>query len=79
MLRLTKHRMTQVPNGLAVVAALLLLVTAVAGVNRTTRVEAEAKALAARAEAVVAQVEADESAVRDKGFKMSLFLFRFTR
>ena len=79
MLRLTRHRMTHVPNGLAVFAALLLLATAFAGVSRPSQSPAETHELAARTEAVDSRVEAAETAARDKGFKMSLYLFRFSR
>ena len=79
MLRLTRHRMTQVPNGLAVFAALLLLATAIAGLNRTIQAPTEARELDARSETAGAKVEAVETAARDKGFKMSLYLFRFNR
>jgi hypothetical protein len=71
--------MTHVPNGLAVFAALLLLATAIAGVNRTVQAPTEARELSARSEAAGAQVEVAETATRDKGFKMSLYLFRFNR
>ena len=79
MLRLTRHRMTQVPNGLAVFAALLLLATAFAGVNRSSQAPNEMRDLAARSETVDTRAEVIETASRDKGFKMSLYLFRFSR
>lgn len=80
MLRLTKHRMSRIPNKLAFFAALMLLVTAAAGVSKTLPDSFQAPELAARAAANSGvQTEAIEPVKKDKGFKMSLYLFRFSR
>jgi len=81
MLRISRHRMSRVPNGLAIAAAALLLGSTLAG-NRNSSFEERAGWMAATHTAVVegrqtrvpAKVSAPEK--KNKVFKMSLFLFR---
>jgi hypothetical protein len=80
MLRLTKNRISRIPNHLALGAALLLLVTAAAGVGGTAPKTLAVAEFAAQATTdKVMQPEAVEPAKKDKRFKMSLYLFRFSR
>lgn len=81
MLPLTRSHKVKVSNRLAVFAALLLLVTALSGVGGSHPVTGQPQSLASAAEMsgeapARFQVTGTSSAKKNKGFKMSLFLFR---
>ena len=81
MLPLTRSHKIRIPNHLAVFAALLLLVTALTGVGSSNPGGAQPHSLAATAELndeapARFQVTGASNAKKNKGFKMSLFLFR---
>ena len=81
MLRLTKHRMSRIPNKLALSAALLLLVTAAIGIGNTPpdRMSAPELAVHLASDRALQQTQSIEPAKKEKRFKMSLYLFRFSR
>lgn len=81
MLPLTRKYKFKVPNHLAVFAALLLVVTSLAGLgNRSLPVEQDFVVQAAPEVSVQtpskAQVAVSSPSKKNNGFKMSLFLFR---
>jgi hypothetical protein len=80
MFRLTKRHRARISNKLAMFAAVLLLITAAASVERTVFDHSGARQLAANTAVDTGpNTEALETAKKDKGFKMSLYLFRFSR
>jgi hypothetical protein len=75
MLRLTGKRTSRISNRLAIFAALLLVVTSLAGVGNSNL-------LSGSGETTIASSEAEKSQpvkLHSKGFKVSLFLFRSRR
>lgn len=81
MLPLTKKHKFHIPNGLAALAALLLLVSSLASMGGSTPSASEhSQRYAATEEASETtgrvQVLTSSKAKKNNGFKMSLFLFR---
>jgi len=81
MLPLTRSHKVKISNRLAVFAALLLLVTALSGVGGSHPTIGQPQSLVSAAEMngearARFQVTGTSSAKQNKGFKMSLFLFR---
>jgi hypothetical protein len=81
MLPLTRTRKNRIPNRLAIYAALLLVVTSLAGIDGSAR-PADNEPVLESASIVAGETPAllragNSSTVKaNKGFKMSLFLFR---
>lgn len=82
MLRLTRPRKQRVPNSLAIIAALLLIGSSLAGMNPAqNRADAESQ-IAGQVENTASEPEsASRAEVASKankrsGFRMSFFLFR---
>jgi len=75
MLRITGKRNSRISDRLAIFAALLLVVTSLAGIGNSAL-------LSSSAEASVASATVDKSPpvkLHSRGFKVSLFLFRSKR
>jgi glucose dehydrogenase len=81
MLPLTRKRKFRIPNHLAVFAAVLLMVTSVAGLGSSAMTDGKHSVAQATTEATAqtparAHTSASSKTKKNKGFKMSLFLFR---
>jgi len=81
MLRLTRTHKSRVSNRLAIIAALMLVTSAVVSIDNSLHSGTKAHSLAAGQdrpthEPVSAQTGANASLKRHKSFKMSLFLLR---
>ncbi len=75
MLRITRHRNLRISDRLAVFAALLLVVTSLAGMgNSLNSANPENAPMAAMADA--AQSSARSAVKKNRGFKVSLLLIR---
>ncbi len=81
MLPLTRNRKIRVSNRLAIIAAIMLLTSTLAGLGSSINSEGGQDSLMAsqsfgKSEPVVAQAKNSNTAKKQKGFKVSLFLFR---
>ena len=78
MLRLTTHQKSRISNRLAIFAAVLLLVTSLAGMGGSIMPESAAMASLAAADQAVPALSSTNGtkARKNRGFKISLFLFR---
>ena len=81
MLRISRYRMTRVPNGLAIVAAALLLGSTLTGVGGSVFEEKAGWTGAADTTFIESRqarnpAKASVAKKKNKAFKMSLFLFR---
>lgn len=81
MLRMNRTHKTRVSNRLAVVAAFMLMISIVAGLDSSMTVKGNTDSLAAKTslfttEAVNAQPSTGSRVKQKKGFKVSLFLLR---
>ncbi len=81
MLPLTRNRKIRVSNGLAIIAALMLLTSTFAGLGGSINSEGGQDSFMAsqspgKSEPVVVQAKNSNTAKKQKGFKVSLFLFR---
>jgi hypothetical protein len=81
MLRISRYRMTRVPNGLAIVAAALLLGSTLSGVGGSVLKERAGWTGAADTTVIESRqarspAKASVAGKKNKAFKMSLFLFR---
>jgi excinuclease UvrABC ATPase subunit len=75
MLRLTGKRTSRISNRLAIFAALLLVVTSLAGVGNSTLLTDSAQSAMASS----ANQKSQPARLRSNRFKVSLFLFRNNR
>ncbi len=75
MLRLSGKRTSRISNRLAIFAALLLVVTSLAGVGNSTLLTDGAESVLASSE----NQKSQPARLRSNGFKVSLFLFRNNR
>ena len=82
MLRMTRHQKFRVPNRLAGFAALLLIVTSLAGTGSSlinpehTKVTQDSAAETVDTAPITQSARTDSAVKKKKGFKVSLFLFR---
>ena len=81
MLRLTNNRMTRISNRLAIFAALLLLVSSLAGIGTPLAVPGDGAAQSVAlpgTDKAAASLQATNSGKvkKNRGFKVSLLLFR---
>jgi len=76
MLPITRSHKIRISNRLAVIAALLLVVTSLAGIEGSTISNDQGSALHAANPPAEMTAPGNTTARKNKGFKMSLFLFR---
>jgi hypothetical protein len=81
MLRINRTHKTRVSNRLAVVAAFMLMISIVAGLDNSMTAESNINSLASKSllfssEVVSAQPSTGSRVKQKKGFKVSLFLLR---
>ena len=82
MLRFKSHHTSRISNSLAAFAALMLLVSALAGISHSVVTTKEPAVQTAGIESSLKQTFASETPggnihKKNKSFKVSLFLFRF--
>jgi hypothetical protein len=81
MLRIKSQNSPRISNGLAVLAAVMLMVSALAGINNSALTSMEsanrsAKSESAPIQTVVKTAPGGNTHKKNKNFKVSLFLFR---
>jgi len=76
MLPLTRSHKFRISNRLAIFAALLLVVTSLAGIGGSTITSDQGTALHAASPPAEMTAAGNTQVRKNKGFKMSLFLFR---
>lgn len=75
MLRLTGKQTSRISNRLAIFAALLLVVTSLAGVGHSSTLSNGSESTIASS----VQQKSQQVKLQSRGFKVSLFLFRSNR